>query len=215
MINRSSRYYLLRGIVVSVLALAFLLSYAVTSSYMRIPKNDNEELRYVSYEVLTDNILPVAKEEEIVDNNYIVRPYTSKNVEIGKNYYDYKAEETNQENSIIYYENTYIQNTGIDYVSKEVFNVNAIADGKVISVTQNDIIGMSVKIKHSNDMISVYQSLKDVKVKENDDVVQGQIIATSGTNSISSELGNHLHFELYNQNILVNPEKYFTEVKGD
>ena len=65
-----------------------------------------------------------------------------------KSYYDYKAEEENQEASIIYYENTYIQNTGVDYVSKEVFDVNSIADGTVISVTQDDIVGQTIKIKH-------------------------------------------------------------------
>ena len=58
-------------------------------------------------------------------------------------------------------------------------------------------------------MISVYQSVKDVEVKEKDNVTKGQVIAKSGTNSIGSELGNHLHFELYKNNILVNPEIAF------
>lgn len=64
-------------------------------------------------------------------------------------------------------------------------------------------------------MISVYQSVNDVKVKENDEVTKGQVIATSGTNNINSELGNHLHFELYNQNILVNPEDFFIANEGN
>ena len=64
-------------------------------------------------------------------------------------------------------------------------------------------------------MISVYQSVNDVKVKEKDQVTQGQVIATSGTNNISSDLGNHLHFELYNKNILVNPEDFFANNEGN
>ena len=119
------------------------------------------------------------------------------------------------ENSIIYYENTYIQNTGVDYTSKEVFDVNAIADGTVIAVKKDDIVGNTVKIEHNNDMISVYQSINEVSVKEKDQVTKGQVIGKSGTNSIGSDLGNHLHFELYKNNILVNPEEVFANNQGN
>lgn len=212
MTKRSSKYYLLHGIVVSVVALVCLLSYAITKSLTVAEDKLQENLEYVSYEVLTDNIMPVSKEET---NDEIVRPYTDTSVEIGKNYYDYKEESENQEDSIIYYENTYIQNTGVDYISKNVFDVNAIADGKVISVTEDDIVGITVKIEHNNNMISVYQSIKDVTVKENDQITKGQVIATSGTNNISSDLGNHLHFELYKENILVNPEDFLENNQGN
>ena len=212
MTKRSSKYYLLHGIVVSVVALVCLLSYAITKSLTVTEDKLQENLEYVSYEVLTDNIMPVSKEET---NDEIVRPYTDTSVEIGKSYYDYKEESENQEDSIIYYENTYIQNTGVDYISKEIFNVNAIADGKVISITEDDIVGITVKIEHNNNMISVYQSIKDVTVKENDQITKGQVIATSGTNNISSDLGNHLHFELYKENILVNPEDFLENNQGN
>ena len=206
------KYYLLHGIVVSVVALVCLLSYAITKSLTVAEDKLQENLEYVSYEVLTDNIMPVSKEET---TDEIVRPYTDTSVEIGKSYYDYKEESENQEDSIIYYENTYIQNTGVDYISKNVFDVNAIADGKVISVTEDDIVGITVKIEHNNNMISVYQSIKDVTVKENDQITKGQVIATSGTNNISSDLGNHLHFELYKENILVNPEDFLENNQGN
>lgn len=212
MTKRSSKYYLLHGIVVSVVALVCLLSYAITKSLTVTEDKLQENLKYVSYEVLTDNIMPVSKEET---TDEIVRPYTDTSVEIGKSYYDYKEESENQEDSIIYYENTYIQNTGVDYISKNVFDVNAIADGKVISVTEDDIVGITVKIEHNNNMISVYQSIKDVTVKENDQITKGQVIATSGTNNISSDLGNHLHFELYKENILVNPEDFLENNQGN
>lgn len=215
MTKRSSRYYLLHGIIVSVVALVCLLSYAVTKSLTVAEDKLQENIEYVSYEVLTDNIMPVSKEEPSITSTEIVRPYTDSNVEIGKSYYDYKEKSNNQEDSIVYYENTYIQNTGVDYISKEVFDVNAIADGKVISVTEDDIVGNTVKIEHNNNMISVYQSIKDVKVKENDEVTKGQVIATSGTNNISSDLGNHLHFELYKENILVNPEDFLNNNQGN
>lgn len=225
MIKRSSKYYLLQGIVVLVLALVCLVSYALTQSLKVAEDKYMDKLEYVSYEILTDNVMPVSKEEQIIENqnqeteevnqtNEIIRPYTNENVTIGKNYYDYKGEAKTQENSITYYENTYIQNTGVDYVYKEVFEVVSIADGTVMSITEDDIVGKTIKIEHNNNMISVYQGIKDVTINENDNVTKGQVIAYSGTNNINSELGNHLHFELYNENILVNPEEFFNKTEG-
>ena len=215
MMKRSAKYYLLSGILVAVLGVALLISYAVTNALTENRK-EKEDLTYVSNEILTDDVIPTLKEEsEEAKRSNIMRPYTDSSVEIGKSYYDSKAESNNQEESIIYYKDTYIQNTGVDYISKKVFDIVSIADGKVISITQDDIVGTTIKIEHDNNLISVYQSVKDVEVKENDEVTQGQIIAKSGTNSISSDLGNHLHFELYNQNILVNPEDFFQNNEGN
>ena len=214
MLKRNTKYYLLQGIIISIVALICLLGYAVTQSLSVAEDTYNDNLNYVSYEILTDNVMPVSTEEDQTPMG-IIRPYTDNTVEIGKSYYDYEAEEKSQEDAIIYYENTYIQNTGVDYVSENVFEVNAIADGTVLSVTTDDIVGTTIKIEHNNEMISVYQSVNDVKVKEKDQVTQGQVIATSGTNNISSDLGNHLHFELYNKNILVNPEDFFANNEGN
>ena len=214
MMKRSAKYYLLSGILVAVLGVALLISYAITTTLRENTNKEEDNLRYVSYEILTDNVMPTIKQDEVASGN-VIRPYTDETVQIGKTYYDSKAEETNQESSIIYYKDTYIQNTGVDYTSKNIFDVIAIADGKVISVTEDDIVGTTIKIEHNNNLISVYQSVKSAEVKENDQVTQGQIIAKSGTNSISSDLGNHLHFELYNQNILVNPEDFFTNNQGN
>ncbi len=214
MIKRSARYYLLSGIVVAIIGVTLLISYAITTTLRENTNKEEDNLRYVSYEILTDNVMPTIKQDEVASGN-VIRPYTDETVQIGKTYYDSKAEETNQESSIIYYKDTYIQNTGVDYTSKNIFDVIAIADGKVISVTEDDIVGTTIKIEHNNNLISVYQSVKSAEVKENDQVTQGQIIAKSGTNSISSDLGNHLHFELYNQNILVNPEDFFTNNQGN
>lgn len=211
MIKRSSKYYLLHGIVISIVALICLISYAVTTSLTVTESKKQENLEYVSYEILTDNIMPVSKEEQTTGNTTldIVKPYQDENVKVGKNYYDYKEEEKSQEDAIIYYKNTYMQNTGVDYTNDKDFEINAIGDGKVISITTDDITGTTIKIEHNNNIVSVYQSVKNPQVKEKNEVKKGQIIATSGTNNINSDLGTHLHFELYKDNILVNPENFF------
>ncbi len=207
MIKRSTRYYLLQGIIVSAIALMCFLGYFVTKTFT--VSEPTENISYVSYEVLTDNVMPVLNETPQEDTD-IIRPYTNTEVTVGKSYYDYQGENDNQEKSIVYYENTYIQNQGTDYVLKDEFDVNSIADGEVISITKDDITGSTIKIKHNN-LISVYQSVNNIKVKEKESVVKGQVIATSGTNNIGSDLGNHLHFELYKDNILINPEEYFNQ----
>ncbi|WP_144530104.1 M23 family metallopeptidase, partial [Peribacillus simplex] len=59
----------------------------------------------------------------------------------------------------------------------------------------------------SGDTRTVYQSLNEVKVSEGAEVKQGDAIATAGRNELEKDLGNHLHFEVYEGDKLVNPEK--------
>ena len=141
----------------------------------------------------------------------IIKPFINDKVTIAKSYYDYKAEADSQKNSIIYYENIYMQNSGVDYKLEEIFDVVSVLDGKVISVEDNDMMGTTVQIKHDNNLISVYQSLSNVKVKVDDTIIQGQVIAQSGESNINKDLGNHLHFELYHNGNIVNPEEYYNK----
>ena len=145
----------------------------------------------------------------------IIRPYNNGNVKILKNYYDYKGDQKNQEDAIIYYGNTYMQNSGVDYGMGEEFEVVSILDGTVMEVIDDDIMGKTIKIKHSNDLISVYQSMANVEVKKDDVISQGMIIGKSGESNVSSDLGNHLHFELYHNGVIVNPEEYYDKLLGE
>ena len=167
---------------------------------------DDSKMEYVNSEIVTDNeYIPVVSQ-----NTYILRPYLISNITVSKSFYDYEAESSSQENAIIYYENTYMQNSGIDYTNKETFDIVSILDGTVIEVSDNKILGKTIKIKHNNDLISTYQSLSEVSVKENDTVLRGQVIAKSGTCPLYSNDSN-LHFELTYQGKLVNPESYYNK----
>ena len=135
----------------------------------------------------------------------IIKPYINDSVKVVKSYYDYKADNSTQENSILYYGNTYMQNSGVDYASGSEFEVVSVLDGTVSEVVDDEIMGKTIKIKHSNDLVSVYQSMGSIDFKVNDTVNQGAIIGKSGENNISKDLGNHLHFELYYKGSIVNP----------
>ena len=190
-------------VVVFLVSMYFIQDFAQKKLFSK-----KSDLEYVDNEITdsVDNDVPV-----VGSNTNIVRPYLESSVTIAKSFYDSKSESSEQEKSIIYYENTYMQNSGVDYVNKNTFDVVSILDGTVISVENSDILGTTVQIRHSNDLISVYQSLSDVNVKVDDQVIQGQIIAKSGTSNINKDLGNHLHFELFLKGQVVNPEEYYNK----
>ena len=154
----------------------------------------------------THNYLPV-----INTTTKIINPYVDATVTEEKTYYDYKGEEESQIHSILKHENTYIQNSGIDYVGEKEFEVIAILDGTVTDIKEDETNGKTIELKHENGLISIYQSLSDIKVKKGDIVTQGQVIGISGENELEKDLGNHLHFELYDNGGSVNPKNYLNK----
>ena len=72
-----------------------------------------------------------------------------------------------------------------------------------------------LKILHDNDIIHKDLKPANILVKENEEVEQGQILGSSGKNSYNSDMENHLHFELYYKDKLVNPEEYYGKTLGE
>lgn len=190
----------------------FLLTVGISNIFMDVSGDldNDDDMNYVS-ESIIDQEEPVVKEIK-----KILKPYTAENVKVGKNYYNYKGSEEEQQNSITYHDNTYMQNSGVDFVSENQFEVLSILDGTVTNVTKDDLLGNCVEIKHENNYTSVYQSLSEVNVKKGDSVLAGQLIGKSGDNIIDKDMGNHLHFELYVKGAIVNPLDYLDkEIDSD
>lgn len=169
--------------------------------------NDSEKnnISYVSKGILDyEQKVPVVSESK-----RIIRPYTDLEVKVSKNFYDYQAEAKEQEESLIYFEGTYMQSSGVSYSKDEVFDVVAILDGTVKEVKEDAMLGNVITIEHENGITSVYQSLSDITIKTGDIITAGQVIAKSSTSNISTELGNHLYFELIIDGICVDPENYY------
>lgn len=196
-------------VIYGVCVVAFLFSMYFAQKFAKnLLFQKQSDIEYVDGEITESE----NKDIPVVSTSVkIVKPYLDDTVKLVRSFYDYEGDSADQEKAIILYEDTYMQNSGADYANENVFDVISILDGTVISVEDNDILGTTVEVRHSNELISVYQSLSDVSVKENDQIIQGQIIAKSGTSNINKDLGNHLHFELYYKGKIVNPEEYYNK----
>lgn len=186
-------------IIIPVVAIAFIIKSSLSNDI---------EVEDESPTIIENvrEVIPVINESKM-----IILPFNDSGVKIGKNYYDYKGEEKAQEDSIIKQDNTYYQNTGIDYIKEEAFDVVAIANGTVSLVKDDDLLGKTVHIEHDNGLLSIYQSLSQIDVKKGDIITQGQIIGKSGTNKMDNELGNHLHFEIYENGTSKDPSNYLNK----
>lgn len=211
MIKRKLKSFVVPAIYSVAIVISIFSMYLVKNIFTKNMDGNKNEVKYVDNEITgVDTVIPV-----ISTSTSIIKPYTNNDVKTVNNFYNYQGDAESQQNSILYYENTYMQNSGVDYAMDSEFDVVSILDGTVIKVEENDILGVIVEIRHTNDLISIYQSLKDVSVKVDDKVVQGQIIAKSGTSNINTSLTNHLHFELYHKGMVVNPEDYYNKLLGD
>lgn len=203
-----------KGAIIGAYLIAFSLtgmSAFFVSQNMQANNPAEEDIEYVNSSIIDDK----EDREVIKEDVKMVKPYTNEEVQTLKYFYDYQAEAETQEKSILYHENTYIQNSGMDFGLTDTFDVVSVLDGTVVDVREDELLGTVIEIKHDNDFISSYQSLSEVSVKKNDTIKQGQVIGKSGTNTIDQDLGNHLHFELYKSGEVVDPSKYFDQVISD
>ena len=191
-------------IVIMTVCLLTIL-FTVSNKNMKEVVSKQQNLNYVSGTIISKDMAVINTTTKVL------MPYLDQTVRIGKNYYDYKGNQEEQEKSIIYHENTYIQNSGVDFVHDNQFDVITVLDGTVINIKEDDILGKVVEVQHNNDYITVYQSLSEVNVKKGDIISQGHVIGKSGINTLDKELGNHLHFELYIGGQVVNPMNYLNK----
>ncbi len=172
-------------------------------------ENSFGNITYVSNNILSRTI-PIISETDI-----ITKPFSNNNVEIARYYYNATDDDDKKIKSIVYYNGTYMPNTGVDYINKEVFDVSSIYDGTVIDVIDTELLGKTVKIRHNGELISVYQGLDNISVNKGDILFQGQKIGTSGTSKINEDLGNHLHFEIYKNGETIDPVQCIGKKIGD
>ncbi|WP_291953080.1 peptidoglycan DD-metalloendopeptidase family protein [Campylobacter sp.] len=94
---------------------------------------------------------------------------------------------------------------GIDYAAPTGTPVKSAGDGVISFIGTKGGYGKVIQIKHTSGYMTLYAHLsRFAKIKRNQKVKQGQVIAYVGSTGMST--GPHLHFGLYLNNKAINPE---------
>lgn len=106
--------------------------------------------------------------------------------------------------------NQWESHKAIDIRGADDADVVAAYDGEVVDVTSDYLLGKVVKIKHNSSLVTVYGSLADsVNVAVGDKVKTGQVIGkVSASANNEANDGAHLHFEVLQNNVKVDPNIY-------
>ena len=198
----------LKGFVLPSLYLLTIITVLLGVNYLvKFFNNDYSNYVFATKALKKDSVSVVSTEGE---KGTIIKPFLDDRATISKNYYDINDDVETQQKSLIYYEKTYMENTGILYSAEEKFDVVAVLDGTIKDIKSDDILGNVVEIEHSANLITVYYSLGEITVKKGDEIAQGEVIATSGSNKLENEKENCLLFEVYHKGNLIDPETFYT-----
>ncbi len=194
------------------ISLIFVLVLGLYFTSRAIETDNDTSLKDVTYvsSVVLGDVVPVINVEVTVNN-----PYVSENVKIARYFYNSEDDIDRQKESLVYYNDTYMQNTGVDYTASENFEVVSILDGTVIDIKEDELLGKIVEVRHENEFVSSYAGLSEISVQKGEAITQGSKIGTSGTNKINESLGNHLHLEIYKNGVNVDPLKVIGQRLGD
>jgi murein DD-endopeptidase MepM/ murein hydrolase activator NlpD len=96
---------------------------------------------------------------------------------------------------------------GVDVVGREFSHVVSVLDGTVIFAEWSVTTGYVVEVQHAQNLISIYKHNSDIQVKPGDHVSAGDLIAIMG-NEGEYSTGPHLHFELWQNGVPLDPENY-------
>lgn len=164
--------------------------------------------KYYVTGILLDNVVPTVK--EVNQNTQIIKPYNSEKVTIAKSFYSKDSDEETQKKSLIYYQNTYMQNSGVLYNSDEAFDVLSVLNGTVKNIENDTLLGTYIVIEHDADLSTIYYSITGTTLKVGDTVKQGDVIGKSGTNKITDSKKNNLLFEVNYKGSFIDPEKFYS-----
>lgn len=98
--------------------------------------------------------------------------------------------------------------SGIDFKGNRGDAVKSTADGKVVLAGWFQGYGKCVRIRHKNNLETLYGHLSKVNVEVGQMINTGQVIGHVG--STGNSTGNHLHYEVRKNGKPVNPGSYLS-----
>jgi septal ring factor EnvC (AmiA/AmiB activator) len=105
---------------------------------------------------------------------------------------------------------TTVNNTGIDIYAQTGTLVRAVYDGRVSLVTYLTGYGNTIIIDHGDGYYTVYAHFEEIQVEDGDLISEGDIIGRVGDSG--SLEGPKLHFEIYANDLTVNPQQWLTKI---
>ncbi len=204
MTKRKLKGYVKPAIFFISMSILFLSLMLMTKN-MKPKEGPEGEDSYVINSII-DVVTPVVETTEEVK---IIKPYTSDKVAINKTFYTKDDTEEQQQNSLIYYENTYLQNSGEIYASDEEFDVISVLDGTIVDIKQDELLNTIVYVSHNSNLTTIYYGLKDVNLKVNDTIKQNDIIGKSNQNKFCNKPYSML-FEVNYNGKVIDPENFYT-----
>ena len=205
--KRKLKGFVLPTVYILVIGVLFI-SISFLGNALQSQINYDEDLSVNALQ--EEDATPVIKNEEEVKESKIVKPFTSEKVSVSKSYYSKEDDEKTQQNSLVYYEQTYLQNSGILYSADETFDIINVYDGTVTNVSKDEILGNVVEITHNPNLKTVYYSLGEIAVAKDDVITGGTIIGKSGDNLLDDEKDNCLLFEVYYNGNAIDPEEFYS-----
>lgn len=101
---------------------------------------------------------------------------------------------------------------GVDLAAEAGAQVVAAADGEVYSVQEDETLGHTVTIRHSDGYTTCYSCLtEDILVQPGDRVTMGQAIGYAGESAIvETALGSHVHFSVTHYDEPMDPAQFLS-----
>lgn len=165
----------------------------------------NEDYDYGT-DALKDKVETVIVEDTITSST-ISSPVDGTKANIGIHFYKIEDSEDRQRESLIYFENTYLPNTGTLYTSDEAFEIKSVFEGAVTEILDDEFFGKYVVVEHTKNVRTYYYGLDEIEVKVGDEVKTGTILGISKTNEIMNNKKSFL-LEVYHNNELIDPETF-------
>lgn len=101
---------------------------------------------------------------------------------------------------------------GVDVSAPLGTRIVSPADGRVNFVGWRLGYGLTIEIAHSGNIITRYAHCRTSRVREGQVVSAGQMIATVGSTGLST--GPHVHFEVLNRGLSVDPIKFLASTRA-
>lgn len=96
---------------------------------------------------------------------------------------------------------------GVDVVSSENEPIKAVMDGTIVMADYTTKSGYVIQIQHQNNLVSIYKHCSAVLKNSGEKVLAGDPIAVVG-NTGEHTTGPHLHFELWENGVPIDPQKH-------